>query len=258
MGLVTGLMTLGLCLSVSSAQPRFKPKGLKTGGKVTVKKKGSTGNGPDLRVNRVDVKSWKRGKATLEIYLGKQGGGQVSSDVKITWVEGSKRTVLKTTKARFAGGRDGFMYSASVNIPGDGQKGRLEVVGGDKSKDPSWGNNTKFVSFRGRTDLTFEGRPKVVKKGGGRPNREYILTVANVGKKTSAAGCRVDFKLAENGPERALKRTLPALRPGASTEVKVPYHYVSSSNRKHNTIKAKIVCAQDVGVGNNTHKNRLN
>ena len=253
-GLFMGLLSASLWAGTASAQaPRVK-RGVKVGQRATA----TRGSGPDLKVNKVVVTSWEGGEAKLNIYLGKQGAGQVSDNVEIAWVDGRNRKVLKKAKTRFAGGRDGFMYAATVKIPGDGQRGHLEVVGGTQGKDPSWGNNTKTVSFKGRTDLTFDGRPKVVQKGGGRPNREYILTVRNVGKRASSTGCKVEFKITETGPERTVRRNLPSLRPGAKTEVKVPYHFTSSRNSSHNTLKARIVCAQDLGAGNNTHKKRLN
>jgi hypothetical protein len=205
--------------------------------------------GPDLSVRNVSLAGIDGDTARLNIFLAQPGAGQSEGKVQVFWVEGGNRTKLWEGQSRFAGTRDGFLHTATVTLPAHRGHGRIEVVAGEQSRDPNWANNVKAVDLADGGDLSF-GQPQIQDVVGGTPNRILHLTVRNQGPGAIPAGCKVQLRLAEQGPARTFNFNLPAIPPGHDHAIDQRYNFRSSSNREHNTVAATIQCSQDP-VGNN-------
>lgn len=255
--LTTGF-TLAALLSFGSPAPAQLP-GL--GDKVKTsdigkKKARLPAGGPDLSVRDAKIAGLDGNRLRLDVFLGQRGSGHHQDEVAVFWVEGGRRTKLWDGRTRFAGTRLGYKHQVTVDLPARRGNGHIEVVAGDRRKDPRWDNNVKRVELGG-ADLGFHGRPEIEQVIGGNPNRVLRLTVRNNGPGAAPRGCRVDLEIAEQGRPKRVRFDLPALRPGQTHVVQQRYHYRSSRGRGHNSAKAQIVCRGDLVGGNNTKQVRL-
>ena len=202
----------------------------------------------DLQIKKAEVGAQVGRQATIKLYLGKTGQGQVQKPVKLFWIAGANRSEIYSNNGRFENTVGGYMNTITVDLPAE--TGRLEVVAGDRTIDTNFVDNIKAFDIGG-SDLSFE-RPQVQQKPNATPNRGLILEIINRGPSRTGTGCKVDVTLTELAAPKKATFALPDMVRGAKWSKTLPYNFRQSGDATKNKFSAQLTCAKDTIPGNNT------
>ena len=202
----------------------------------------------DLQIKKVEIGAQVGRQATIKLYLGKTGQGQVQKLVKLFWIDGANRREIYSNNGQFENTVSGYMNTITVDL--EAETGHLEVVAGDRTIDTNFADNVKAFNVGG-SDLAFE-RPQVQQKPNATPNRGLVLELTNRGPSRTGTGCKVDVTLTELAAPKKATFKLPDMAKGAKWSKTLPYNFRQSGDATKNKFSAQITCATDTIPSNNT------